>query len=47
MVFLVGIGLAELFEIHPVLKSVLKVISVSYMLDLAWKIANASAPEDI
>ncbi len=46
MVFLVGIGLAEVFEIHPVLKTVLKVVSVAYMLYLAWKIANASAPEE-
>ena len=46
MVFLVGIGLAEVFEIHPVMKTVLKVISVAYLLYLAWKIANASAPEE-
>ena len=45
MVFLVGIGLAQIFEIHPVLKTVLKVIGVAYMLYLAWKIATASAPE--
>lgn len=46
MVFLVGIGLAQIFEIHPVLKTVLKVISVAYLLYLAWRIANASAPEE-
>ena len=46
MVFLVGIGLAQIFEIHPVFKTVLKVISVAYMLYLAWKIANASVPEE-
>ncbi len=42
MVFLVGIGLAQIFEIYPVFKTVLKAISVTYMLYLAWKIANAS-----
>ncbi len=46
MVFLVGIGLAQIFEIYPVLKTVLKVISVAYLLYLAWRIANASAPEE-
>ncbi len=44
MVFLVGIGLAQIFELYPVSKTVLKVASVAYMLYLAWKIANASAP---
>ena len=45
MVFLVGIGLAQIFDLYPVLKTVLKVLAVGYMLYLAWKIANASAPK--
>jgi threonine/homoserine/homoserine lactone efflux protein len=45
MVFLVGMGLAGLFEAVPVLHMVLKVLSVVYMLWLAWKIAHSAAPE--
>lgn len=45
MVFLVGIGLAGVFEAVPVLHRVLKVVSVAYMLWLAWKIAHSAAPE--
>ncbi|MBT8389127.1 MAG: LysE family translocator [Altererythrobacter sp.] len=42
MTFLVGLGLAGVFEQFPVLHTVLKVVSVTYMLFLAWKIANAA-----
>ena len=45
MVFLVGLGLAGLFESFPILHRVLKVVSVVYMLWLAWKIATSGAPE--
>lgn len=45
MIFLVGIGLAQVFDRFPVLHTILKVISVVYLLWLAWKIANAAAPE--
>jgi threonine/homoserine/homoserine lactone efflux protein len=44
MVFLVGLGLSGVFEAVPVSKTVLKVVSVAYMLWLAWKIAHAAAP---
>jgi threonine/homoserine/homoserine lactone efflux protein len=44
MVFLVGIGLAGLFLAEPRLMVVLKVVSVGYMLWLAWKIATAAPP---
>jgi threonine/homoserine/homoserine lactone efflux protein len=44
MVFLVGLGLAGVFKAWPPALLVLKVVSVVYMLWLAWKIANASAP---
>ncbi|MEM6408470.1 MAG: LysE family translocator [Pseudomonadota bacterium] len=46
MVFLVGLGLAQVFEAYPVLHDVLKVLSVVYMAWLAWKIANAATPGD-
>lgn len=44
MVFLVGVGLAQIFDTFPALHTALKVFSVIYMLWLAWKIANAAAP---
>jgi threonine/homoserine/homoserine lactone efflux protein len=46
MIVLVGVGLMELFTLFPVLNIALKVVSVVYMLWLAWKIANAAAPSD-
>lgn len=42
MVFLVGIGLAQLFDIYPIAHKILKIGSVGYLLYLAWKIANAA-----
>jgi threonine/homoserine/homoserine lactone efflux protein len=45
MIFLVGVGLMQVFEAFPVLHSVLKVVSVAYLGWLAWRIATASAPE--
>ncbi len=45
MAFLMGIGLAELFEEFPWLHTVLTVVSIVYLLWLAWKIANAAPPE--
>ena len=44
MVFLVGLGLAGLFVSEPRLFTALKVVSVAYMLWLAWKIAFAAPP---
>ena len=44
MAFLVGVGLAGLFQTYPVAVTVLEVASVGYMLWLAWKIAHAAAP---
>ena len=46
MAILMGIGLAGLFEAWPQLHTVLVVVSVVYMLWLAWKIANAAAPSE-
>jgi threonine/homoserine/homoserine lactone efflux protein len=45
MIILVGLGLMGLFDLLPVLNSVLKFVSVVYLLWLAWKIANAAAPD--
>lgn len=42
MMFAVGAGLVQIFDRFPVIYDVLKVISVIYMLWLAWKIANAA-----
>jgi threonine/homoserine/homoserine lactone efflux protein len=44
MVFLVGLGLVGLFISYPPARLALSVVSVAYMLWLAWKIAQASAP---
>lgn len=44
MVLLVGLGLAQLFVRFPVAHTILKLVSVLYLLWLAWKIATAAAP---
>jgi threonine/homoserine/homoserine lactone efflux protein len=44
MIVLVGVGLMGLFDLFPILNTMLKVVSVAYLLWLAWKIANAAAP---
>lgn len=46
MVFLVGIGLMGVFHAIPYSDLALKVLSVVYMLYLAWKIATASGIDD-
>jgi len=45
MVFMIGVVLLRVFEAFPVLHIVLKVAGSTYMLWLAWKIANAVPPE--
>lgn len=45
MVVLVGVGLIQLFDAYPLSYTVLKVVSVAYLVFLAWKIATA-APAD-
>lgn len=45
MIVLVGIGLMGLFDVFPWLNSVLRVVSIVYLLWLAWKIANAAPPD--
>lgn len=44
MVFLVGMGLAGAIQAVPGLLTGMKVVSILYMLWLAWKIANSAAP---
>ena len=42
MMVLTGAGLVQIFDRYPVSYLVLKVLSVAYMMWLAWKIANAA-----
>lgn len=44
MVTLVGLGLVGLFEAYPLSYDILKVVSVVYLMYLAWKIATSAAP---
>jgi threonine/homoserine/homoserine lactone efflux protein len=37
-----GLGLAQVFETYPISHLILKILSVIYMLWLAWKIATAA-----
>ena len=43
MVALVGIGGMQVFDLWPASYAILRVLSVVYLLYLAWKIANAGA----
>ena len=45
MVALVGVGLVQVFDTYPVSYTVLKVVSIAYLLYLASKIATAAAPD--
>jgi len=42
MIFLVGFGLMQVFEMFPATFNILKVLSVAYLLFLAWKIATTN-----
>lgn len=42
MVLLVGAGLVQIFDRYPISYTVLKVVSVIYLMYLAWKIAHAA-----
>ena len=46
MVVLVGLGVMRVFDLWPPARMVLTVLSVAYMLFLAWKIAHAAAPKE-
>lgn len=45
MIVLVGVGLLQVFDLYPISHQILKLVSVIYLLWLAWKIANAATPE--
>lgn len=42
MIVLVGTGLMQVFDAYPITDRILKVVSVAYLLWLAWKIATAA-----
>ena len=42
MVLLVGAGLVQVFDAYPISHTILKAVSVAYLLFLAWKIATAA-----
>lgn len=46
MVFLVGIGIKQIFDLYPVTYTVLKVGCVIYLLYLAYKIGTNRTPPD-
>ena len=46
MVVCVGVGVMQIFDLWPVSYTILKVLSVAYLLYLAWKIAHAAPPKD-
>ena len=46
MIALVGVGLGQVFVQFPVIHTVLKIVSVIYLLYLAWQIATADAPKE-
>ncbi|PWK60531.1 LysE family translocator [Roseicyclus mahoneyensis] len=45
MVALIGLGLLQVFEALPGLRSALMAVCAGYLLYLAWKIAHAAAPD--
>ncbi|VAV94159.1 Transporter, LysE family, partial [hydrothermal vent metagenome] len=45
MVFCVGIGVMQVFDLWPLSYVILKVFSVVYLLWLAWKMAHAAPPQ--
>lgn len=46
MLVIVGLGIAGLFEAFPIAHDVLTVVSIAYLVYLAWKIATATPPAD-
>ena len=45
MLVLVGIGLMQAFDAYPASKEILKVISIIYLVYLAFRISTAAAPQ--
>lgn len=46
MTLILGMGLLQIFDIIPWLRTALTIVSVAYLLWLAWKVANAAPPAD-
>ena len=46
MVLPVGLGVMQVFDLWPPAYTILKVLSVAYILWLAWKIAHAAPPKE-
>jgi len=44
MVMLLGVGLVGIFDTYPLSYDILRVVSIGYLVWLAWKIATAGAP---
>lgn len=44
MLIMVGLGLLQVFDAFPISYDILKIVSITYLLYLAWKIAN-TAPQ--
>lgn len=42
MLLAVGFGVGQLFALFPALSDVLKIVSIAYLLWLAWKVASAA-----
>ncbi len=40
MLALIGLGFGSLFHLYPILHEIIKVVGITYLLYLAWKIAN-------
>ncbi|MGD8418387.1 MAG: LysE family translocator [Pseudomonadales bacterium] len=45
MLTLVGVGLIRVFDAYPTAYEVLRVVSIGYLLYLAWKIATSAPPQ--
>ncbi|MBL4626489.1 MAG: LysE family translocator [Roseicyclus sp.] len=46
MTLILGLGLVQIFVLIPWLRTALTVVSVVYLLWLAWRVANAAPPDD-
>lgn len=45
MIVIVGIGLGTVFELYPVLNTILRWVGAAYLVYLAYKIAGSDAPD--
>ncbi|MEO1239011.1 MAG: LysE family translocator [Pseudomonadota bacterium] len=47
MVVILGLGLAQVFQTYPLVLTVLKFVCLTYLVYLAWRIANAAPPDTV